>query len=154
MGLRLYPNGGGPSLQFESKEVWRDTAFYSPEVGMAPTRVSGTPRGDAVEFGFDRFLYFNVHGYWRPYLAAGVVQRRLVTGELILEASRGVMLRACWDVIDRRSGAAFEETATGVVTAAAELSPYAEQWTRTLHRGDFLLRNGVLEPAESGCGGS
>jgi hypothetical protein len=156
VGLRLYPNNGGPNgWQFEEEYVTENHPHNNhPDFNRSPTRVSGTPESDAITFGFNRYLYFAVKFVWEPYLAYGVTQRRLLSGELVLEVQRGgEMLRACWDVVDRRTGERLVETATGVISMTADLTPYRESWTMTLHRGDYLLRNGVLEASTKNCGG-
>lgn len=161
MGLYLYPENGTyfNGWHFEQDETYDgDPLPFDPVYNRSPDSVSGTPQDDIITFSFNKYLYFSVHAWWEPFLAYGVKQRRILSGELVLEVERGAaggIIRACWDVIDRRTGVCFVETATGVISATAELLPRTEQWTLTLHRGDkLLLPDGTLEASTRGCGGA
>lgn len=155
MALILYPNGLNALTPYLGPEDRGPSHPFTdnPEYDLSPSRIVGTPQDDLITFFVPRFLYFNVHGFWAGYFAQSVKQRRLATGEIVLESNGGTMLRACWDIADNRTGGCFTETATGVMQAVATVGSLEESWQLILYRGDYKLTNGVLEIAERACGG-
>jgi hypothetical protein len=150
VGLYLYTNGDN-NQHFD--KYTGPGLGDNPEYDSTPVRVNGTPYDDTITFDLDMNAYYKIHSWFEGIFATAVTQRRLVTGELVLEADRGEILRACWDVCDLRTGVSFTETATGVIVATGETRAFVQNWQLTLYRGDYLLRNGVLEASTKSCGG-